>query len=48
MIKLFSMKNQKKEGGEGQKPGGPKRASAAQLRITKGKVGFNFFLIANW
>ena len=36
MIKLFSMKNQKKEG-DGQKPGGPKRASAAQLRITKGK-----------
>jgi len=35
MIKLFSMKNQKKDGSE--KPGGSKRASAAQLRITKGK-----------
>jgi len=32
MIKLFAAKNQKKEGGE--KPAG-KRASAAQLRITK-------------
>lgn len=29
------MKNQKKE--DGQKVGGTKRASAAQLRITKGK-----------
>ncbi|KAF2362183.1 Ubiquitin-conjugating enzyme E2 [Trinorchestia longiramus] len=34
MIKLFSMKNQKKDGSDAQKGGG-KRASAAQLRITK-------------
>ncbi|XP_018027657.1 NEDD8-conjugating enzyme Ubc12-like [Hyalella azteca] len=34
MIKLFSMKNQKKDGSDAQKSGG-KRASAAQLRITK-------------
>ena len=37
MIKLFSMKNQKKDGAEGQRPG-TKRASAAQLRITKGNL----------
>ena len=45
MIKLFSMKNQKKEGGsDAQKPGtGQKRASAAQLRITKGL--FTLFLL---
>ena len=35
MIKLFSLKQQKKEG-EGAKSGS-KRASAAQLRITTGK-----------
>lgn len=34
MIKLFSLKQQKKEG-EGAK-GGTKRASAAQLRLQKG------------
>lgn len=36
MIKLFSLKQQKKEG-EGAKSG-IKRASAAQLRIQKGKA----------
>ena len=40
MIKLFSLKQQKKEG-EGSK-GGAKRASAAQLRITKGAAWFGF------
>lgn len=40
MIKLFSLKQQKKEG-EGAK-GGAKRASAAQLRITKGAAWFGF------
>lgn len=42
MIKLFSMKNQKKDGPEVSKQSGPKRASAAQLRITKGNVSLNF------
>lgn len=37
MIKLFSMKNQKKDGTDAPKQGTQKRASAAQLRITKGK-----------
>jgi hypothetical protein len=36
MIKLFSLKQQKKEG-ESSKSSGAKRASAAQLRITKGQ-----------
>lgn len=36
MIKLFSMKNQKKDGSDAPKQGTQKRASAAQLRITKG------------
>lgn len=36
MIKLFSLKQQKKEG-ETSKTTGTKRASAAQLRITKGQ-----------
>ena len=40
MIKLFSLKQQKKEG-EGAKTG-TKRASAAQLRITKGAVRCGF------
>ncbi|RWS17651.1 NEDD8-conjugating enzyme Ubc12-like protein [Dinothrombium tinctorium] len=36
MIKLFSLKNQKKDGEQGSiRAGNPKRASAAQLRITK-------------
>ena len=37
MIKLFSLKQQKRDGEAG-KPG-TKRASAAQLRIQKGKPG---------
>ena len=36
MIKLFSLKQQKKDGTDGGRGMGPKRASAAQLRITKG------------
>ena len=37
MIKLFSLKQQKKDGeGAGKSVGSQKRASAAQLRITKG------------
>lgn len=40
MIKLFSLKQQKKEG-EGAKTG-TKRASAAQLRITKGVLRCGF------
>lgn len=35
MIKLFSMKNQKKDGTGAPRQGAQKRASAAQLRITK-------------
>lgn len=35
MIKLFSLKQQKKEGEPSQKPSTQKKASAAQLRITK-------------
>ena len=42
MIKLFSLKQQKKEG-EGAKAG-TKRASAAQLRITKGAAWCGFAL----
>ncbi len=40
MIKLFSLKQQKKEGGDpnGRTGMGQKKASAAQLRITKGIV----------
>lgn len=39
MIKLFSLKQQKKdEEGSGRAGGSQKKASAAQLRITKGKV----------
>ena len=39
MIKLFSLKQQKKDGTEGSSKSGmgQKKASAAQLRITKGK-----------
>ena len=40
MIKLFSLKQQKKDG-EAPKPGGNKKSfTAAQLRITKGKEKF--------
>lgn len=42
MIKLFSLKQQKKEG-EGAKAG-TKRASAAQLRIQKGAAWCGVFL----
>lgn len=37
MIKLFSLKQQKKEGEATPRTGNQKKASAAQLRITKGK-----------
>lgn len=38
MIKLFSLKQQKKDGTDSSQRGGnQKRASAAQLRIQKGK-----------
>lgn len=36
MIKLFSLKQQKKDGDQTSKPGTQKKASAAQLRIQKG------------
>lgn len=38
MLKLFSLKNQQKDGGSGtdQKGAAQKKASAAQLRLTKG------------
>ena len=37
MLKLFSLKNQKKDGAEGgSKPSGQRKSSAAMLRITKG------------
>jgi hypothetical protein len=36
MIKLFSLKQQKKDGESAPKTGNQKKASAAQLRITKG------------
>jgi ubiquitin-conjugating enzyme E2 M len=39
MIKLFSLKQQKKDGESTPKVGNQKKASAAQLRITKGKTG---------
>lgn len=37
MIKLFSLKQQKKDGEATPRAGTQKKASAAQLRITKGK-----------
>lgn len=37
MIKLFSLKQQKKDGEASPKSGNQKKASAAQLRITKGE-----------
>lgn len=37
MIKLFSLKQQKKDGEATPKAGNQKKASAAQLRITKGE-----------
>jgi hypothetical protein len=36
MIKLFSLKQQKKDGESAPKTGNQKKPSAAQLRITKG------------
>lgn len=38
MIKLFSLKQQKKDGESSPRPGNQKKASAAQLRITKGEL----------
>ena len=38
MIKLFSLKQQKKDGESTPKVGNQKKASAAQLRITKGII----------
>jgi len=39
MIKLFSLKQQKKDGTDGGSKGmGQKKSSAAQLRITKGRA----------
>lgn len=38
MIKLFSLKQQKKDGEATPKAGNQKKASAAQLRITKGML----------
>ena len=40
MIKLFSLKQQKKDGTSNTQGMGVKRASAAQLRITKGFITF--------
>ena len=43
MIKLFTLKEQKKEGGDASARGsrmGQKKASAAQLRITKGVLAY--------
>lgn len=46
MIKLFSLKQQKKDGDGTQKSGSQKKASAAQLRIQKGKrIKLNYFNI---
>lgn len=42
MIKLFSLKQQKKDGEATPKAGTQKKASAAQLRITKGEY-YNYF-----
>lgn len=41
MIKLFSLKQQKKDGEATPKAGNQKKASAAQLRITKGIKTFH-------
>lgn len=38
MIKLFSLKQQKKDGEASPKANNQKKASAAQLRITKGNM----------
>jgi len=39
MIKLFSLKQQKKDGEESGQSGSHKKSSAAQLRIQKGVTG---------
>lgn len=41
MIKLFSLKQQKKDGESTTRSGTQKKASAAQLRITKGYFCLN-------
>lgn len=46
MIKLFSLKQAKKDG-ESPKSGSQKKASAAQLRITKGKQSQKVFIFHN-
>ena len=38
MIKLYSLKPQNKEGGSSQSGMGGKKATAAQLRVTKGMI----------
>lgn len=43
MIKLFSLKQQKKDGE--QNKGTQKKSSAAQLRIQKGKIFLEYFPI---
>lgn len=45
MIKLFSLKQQKKDGDGTQKSGSQKKASAAQLRIQKGIQKINILFI---
>lgn len=40
MIKLFSLKQQKKDGEQANRPGVQKKSSAAQLRIQKGTFCF--------
>jgi hypothetical protein len=41
MIKLFSLKQQKKDGTDVGARAGQKKATAAQLRITKGSFGLD-------
>lgn len=47
MIKLFSLKQQKKDGEASPKTGTQKKASAAQLRITKGSVAIAVVKLLN-
>lgn len=46
MIKLFSLKQQKKDGEQTSRMGANKKASAAQLRIQKGKFDSNLFTLS--
>lgn len=46
MIKLFSLKQQKKDGEASPRGGQQKKASAAQLRITKGLLLLYMFHFA--